>query len=178
MIGRIRVIPLAAESLGVRSMSTYITTPDVKVLIDPGVSLGPRFGLLPYPIEYRLLKECRKNIACAAAESDIVVINHYHFDHSTPTFTDYVWNFLDMEVAHQIYGGKIMLAKDFKSNVNAIQRRRGWMLKNAIKDCVKEFITANNRTFIFGSTLKFFTTCSPWRRGYNPWLVSHTYCGE
>jgi len=36
----IKVIPLADESFGVRSMCTYIETPDVKILTDPGVSLG------------------------------------------------------------------------------------------------------------------------------------------
>ena len=39
----IRFIPLAAESLGVRSMCTYAETSDIKVLIDPGASLCNRF---------------------------------------------------------------------------------------------------------------------------------------
>ena len=91
--------PLAAESLGVRSMCTYIQTPDIKILVDPGVSLGPRSGLFPHPREYVCLKKCRENIARYSDEADVVTISHYPFDHCTPTFTDYVWNFSDLHVA-------------------------------------------------------------------------------
>ena len=49
---KIEVHPLAYESLGVRSMSTFIQTPDVSLLIDPGVTLGPRRPIIPHPKEY------------------------------------------------------------------------------------------------------------------------------
>lgn len=62
-VTNIRFIPLAAESLGVRSMCTYVETSAIKVLIDPGVSLGKRFGLLPHPNEYLAIDRCRKKIA-------------------------------------------------------------------------------------------------------------------
>src|SRR5436853_585901 len=43
-----RVIPLAAESLGVRSMATYVEAGDLGILIDPGATLAPtRWGLPP-----------------------------------------------------------------------------------------------------------------------------------
>ena len=152
MSENIEFIPLAAESLGVRSMCTYVQTPDVKILIDPGVSLGPRFGLLPHPREYLCLKECREKIARFANEADIITISHYHFDHNTPTYTDYVWNFSDPKVAHQIYSKKTIIAKDFRSKINPSQRRRGWIFKKAIADYAKEIITADGKTFFFGNT--------------------------
>ena len=161
----IKVIPLAAESFGVRSMCTYIQTPDVKVLVDPGVSLGPRFGLLPHPREYACLRDCRERIARFADEADIVTISHYHFDHSTPTYTDYVWHFSDLEVARQIYGGKLVLAKDFRSNINASQRRRGWMLKRTIRSWVKDFLAADGQVFKFGETSLKFSTPVPHGEG-------------
>jgi len=37
----IKVVPVAFESLGVRSMCTYVETPEIKVLLDAGVSLSP-----------------------------------------------------------------------------------------------------------------------------------------
>ena len=44
----ISVIPVAAESLGVRSMCTFVETCDIKILLDAGVSLCPtRFGSTP-----------------------------------------------------------------------------------------------------------------------------------
>lgn len=152
----IRFIPLAAESLGVRSMCTYAETSDIKVLIDPGVSLGQRFGLLPHPKEYKAMIACRESINIFASKAEIVTISHYHFDHATPTYTDYVWNFSDFNIAKHIYNNKIVLAKDIRASINPSQRRRGWMLKKTIKSFVKDFKVADNQTFIFGKTkLKF-----------------------
>ena len=43
-----KVVPLAAESLGVRSMATYVEAAGVGLLLDPGASLAAsRFGLPP-----------------------------------------------------------------------------------------------------------------------------------
>src|SRR4029453_10091458 len=43
-----KVIPLAAESLGVRSMATYVEVGRTGILIDPGATLASsRFGLPP-----------------------------------------------------------------------------------------------------------------------------------
>ena len=45
-----RIVPLAFDSFGVRSMATFVETDDLKVLIDPGVALAPvRYGLEPHP---------------------------------------------------------------------------------------------------------------------------------
>ena len=42
------VVPLAADSLGVRSMATYVECGETRILIDPGAALGAaRFGLPP-----------------------------------------------------------------------------------------------------------------------------------
>jgi predicted metallo-beta-lactamase superfamily hydrolase len=144
--------PLAAESLGVRSMSTYVETPDIKVLIDPGVSLGKRFGLLPHPLEYREIMNCRERINTVASKVDIITISHYHFDHATPTYTDYVWNFSSLNIAKKIYYDKIILAKDTRSSINASQRRTGWMLKKILGVNIKDFKVADNQTFTFGKT--------------------------
>jgi predicted metallo-beta-lactamase superfamily hydrolase len=70
MLKHIKVVPLAAESLGVRSMCTYVETSDVKILLDAGVSVCPnRFGLPPHPKELKAISECRRRIANAADES-------------------------------------------------------------------------------------------------------------
>ena len=47
-----RVMPLAADSLGVRSMATYVEAGALRLLIDPGATLAPRrYGLDPAPAE-------------------------------------------------------------------------------------------------------------------------------
>ena len=50
--GPVKITPLAADSLGARSMATLVETPDVTVLLDPSVRLGPyRYDLPPHPSE-------------------------------------------------------------------------------------------------------------------------------
>lgn len=153
---RINVTPLAFESFGVRSMCAYIETPDLKLLIDPGVSLGPRFALLPHPREYAARAECRKRVAEAAEKVEIVTISHWHYDHHTPNYLDTVWNGSSPEIAQQIYQDKIILAKDIRSNINFSQRRRGWVFQKASKKFVRKIEVADGKSFQFGETqLKF-----------------------
>jgi len=157
MLRNIKVVPLAAESLGVRSMCTYVETPDVRVLLDAGVSLGPnRFGFPPHPKEYEALAKCRKKVAEAADKAEVVTISHYHFDHHTPSYTDWCFNWSSEEVARQIYDGKIVLAKSYRDKVNFSQRRRGWVFTKTGGKYAKKLEYADGKTFEFGQTkLKF-----------------------
>ena len=153
MLRNIRVTPLAAESLGVRSMCTFVETPDVKVLLDAAASLGPsRWGLPPHPREYEALAECRARISKAAAKADVVTISHYHFDHHTPSFADWFCNWSSAEIAEGIYEEKMVLAKNYRSKINYSQRQRGWMFKRTAGKCAKTLETADGRAFEFGDT--------------------------
>jgi len=154
---QIKVVPLAEESFGVRSMCTSVETSDTKILLDAGVSLAPkRLGYPPHPREYRALAECRKKISNTAEKADIITISHYHFDHHTPSYTDWFTNWSSQKVAEKIYKGKLVLAKSYRSMVNASQRRRGWMFKKTGGSHAKCLETADGRTFEFGETkLKF-----------------------
>jgi hypothetical protein len=158
MLKKIRVVPLAAESFGVRSMCSYVETPDVKILLDAGVSLAPnRFGLPPHPKEYEALAECRKKIAEAADRVEVVTISHYHFDHHTPSYIDWCTNWSSEEVARQIYEGKIVLAKSYRSKINFSQRRRGWMFSKTGGSYAKELSYADGKVFEFGETWLSFS---------------------
>jgi predicted metallo-beta-lactamase superfamily hydrolase len=155
---RIKVVPLAEESFGVRSMCTYVETSDTKVLLDAGASLAPkRWGFPPHPREYPALEECRKRIRKAAEEADVITLSHYHFDHHTPSYTDWFTNWSSAEAAREIYEGKIVLAKSYRSMVNASQRRRGWMFKKTGGSYAQKLETADGRTFQFGETLLRFS---------------------
>ncbi len=129
ILSKIKVTPLAAESFGVRSMCTLVQTPDVTVLLDAGVSLAPyRFNLPPHPIEFQTIANLRKNIAEAADKAQVTTISHYHFDHHTPSFEDWVVNWTqDKKTSRQIYQNKTVLLKNSKENINASQRQRAWM---------------------------------------------------
>lgn len=157
MLRNIRVVPLAAESLGVRSMCTFVETPDVRVLLDAGVSLGPyRFGFPPHPKEYEALSKCRRKIAQAADKAELVTISHYHFDHHTPSYTDWFCNWSSGEIAQQIYAGKLVFAKSYKSKVNFSQRRRGWVFAKTGGKNAEKIEYSDGKTYDFGQTrIKF-----------------------
>jgi len=154
----IHVTPLAAESLGVRSMCTFVETPDARILLDAGVSLCPnRFGMPPHPNEFKAIERCRKRIACAAERADIVTVSHYHFDHHTPPYEDWLCNWTEPEsTARQVYEGKTVLAKSFKEAINFSQRRRGWMFQQTSGKYAKTIEFADWKSYIFGETsIKF-----------------------
>ncbi|RLI37723.1 hypothetical protein DRO55_00670 [Candidatus Bathyarchaeota archaeon] len=153
MLKKIRVTPLAFESLGVRSMCTYVETPDVRILLDAGVSLGPRrFGLPPHPREYQALRSCRERILNYAEKADVITVSHYHFDHHTPSYTDWAYNWSSAEIAEKIYRGKILFIKSYRSMVNFSQRRRGWMFLQTGGSHAERIEVADNRSFRFGDT--------------------------
>ena len=157
MLKKIKVVPLAEESFGVRSMCTFMETSDTKILLDAGASLAPkRMGYPPHPREYKALLDCRRKIMEKAEKVDVVTISHYHFDHHTPSYTDWFTNWSSAKAAKKIYEGKIVLAKSYRSMVNASQRRRGWMFTKTGGSHAKTLETADNRVFQFGETkLKF-----------------------
>ncbi len=156
MLKNIRVVPLAAESLGVRSMCTYVETPDVKILLDAGVSLCPnRFRLPPHPEEFKAIALCRRRIAEASEKAEIITISHYHFDHHTPSYEDWLCNWTEAtETARQIYEGKTILMKNPKEKINYSQRRRGWMFQKTSGKFAEKIQVADEKTFTFGKLTK------------------------
>jgi predicted metallo-beta-lactamase superfamily hydrolase len=78
----VNVVPLAADSLGVRSVATYVECGETRIVIDPGASLGKsRFNLPPADEEWEALRRANDRIAGYAARASIVFVSHYHEDH-------------------------------------------------------------------------------------------------
>ena len=99
--GEIRVHLIWFDSLGAKSSCILVETPDVKVLIDPGVAeMQPSYPL-PDDEKFRLMDEAFTAIKAASAYADLVVITHYHYDHHT----------LPSE-APGLYHGKLLLVKN------------------------------------------------------------------
>jgi predicted metallo-beta-lactamase superfamily hydrolase len=157
----LQIVPIGFESLGVRSMCTFIETPDVRVLIDAGVALGPRFRKLPHPQEYRARDQCRKRIREYAAKADVVVISHYHNDHHTPNYAEAVWLGSTAEESEQIYQDKLVLAKDIRNAINFNQRRRGWMFQRFLKRIGSKCEIADGKKYEFGATRVTFSRPVP-----------------
>ncbi|MCX8188381.1 MAG: MBL fold metallo-hydrolase [Nitrososphaeria archaeon] len=156
---KILVRPLCAESLGVRSTATYVETPDLKLLIDAGCALAPRFGQVPHPLEYRALERARKIIREHAERCEAIVVSHYHFDHFSPFFeeTDTVWTWSDQNVAREIYYDKIIYIKDFERNINFSQKVRGRLFNKAALGIAKKIIKADEKNFYYGGTTLQFS---------------------
>ena len=110
--------------MGVRSTATYVETPDLKILIDAGAALAPRFGRLPHPLEYQALERARKAIKEHAERSEAIIVSHYHFDHFSPFFeeTDTLWTWSNQSVAGEIYSDKIVYFKDFDRDINLAKK--------------------------------------------------------
>ncbi len=148
-----KIIPLAFESMGVRSMATYVET-DQKIVIDPGTSLGPkRFGFPPWETELKALYKTRANIQKHARPADIITISHYHHDHFTPF---QLGKYLDSspKYAAQIYDNKRLFIKDPTSQINQNQKKRAQsLLKNLVNSKISY---ADGQSFQVGdTTLKF-----------------------
>lgn len=160
LLEKIKVAPLASESLGVRSMCTLVETPDLSLLLDGGVSLCPwRFNLPPHPVEFRTISRLRREIAKAADKASVTTISHYHYDHHTPSFEDWVVNWTEQgETARQIYQGKTILAKNPKENINTSQRERAWLFQKTGAKHAKIFEAADGKTYTYGLTKLCFSS--------------------
>lgn len=114
-----RVIPLAADSLGVRSMATYVEVGDTGILIDPGATLAKnRHGLPPAPEEWEALQRAGDRIAAYAVRAQLVFVSHYHEDHFRP--------------GSALYAGRRVLAKHRSRMVEGLQARRAEALWTAL----------------------------------------------
>jgi predicted metallo-beta-lactamase superfamily hydrolase len=114
-----KVIPLAAESLGVRSMATFVEVGRTGILIDPGATLAPsRFGLPPTAEEWDALRRANDRISAYATRAELVFVSHYHEDHfrSDPA----------------TYTGRTVLVKDPRRMVQGLQARRALELWKAL----------------------------------------------
>ncbi len=152
----ISLVPLASESLGVRSMASLIRTPDLRILVDPGVSLGIRFSLLPHPEEYRVRTQLRRQLTEASKKADVITVSHYHHDHYTPNYTENVLIGSSRDEAQEIIQDKTLLVKDFRTRINPSQRRRGWLFHRFAEKHSKDILIADGNEFQFGATkLKF-----------------------
>lgn len=140
-----QIVPLAFDSFGVRSMATFVETADLKILIDPGVSLAPlRYGLEPHPLEWHRLDETWNIIKEYAEESEVLVITHYHYDHHDPDYPE-------------LYGGKTVLIKHPTENINRSQKERAAYFLAAIKGSPKRLEIADGKSFQFGETTTTFS---------------------
>lgn len=135
-----KILPIAFDSFGVRSMATYIETRDVRIFIDPGISLSPdRYSLPPHRIELDRHRELWEKVKHWVGVSDIIVITHYHFDHHNP----------DEEA---IYHDKDIFLKHPRESINFSQQERAAQFLRMTEHCAKNITIVDGKTFTFGAT--------------------------
>jgi uncharacterized protein len=139
-----KIIPIASDSLGVRSMATYIETKDCKILIDPSAALAAkRYSLPPHQKEYEALNNIKEKISSYAKKCDILTISHYHFDHYEENKT--------------FYKEKKVFAKSITKKINKSQKERGKELKNNIEK-ICDLNYCDDSDYKFGNTKILFSS--------------------
>jgi len=144
-----KIIPLASDSMGTRSMATFIETRNCNIIIDPSVALGPiRYGLPPHPKEEAKMEVHQRRINRYAKRSDVLIITHYHYDHHDPE---------DME----IFKDRVLLTKHPKENINKSQKKRAGFLLEELDDIPKDVRYSDGEEFLFGKTTVRFSKAVP-----------------
>ena len=119
MTEKITIKPVWFDSLGAKSSCTLVKTPDVKILIDPGIAaMQPSFPA-PAAKKREWRDKGREAIKRASKEADIIIISHYHYDHFFPT---------DLS----IYKDKLVFAKNPNEYINDSQRARATSFYSSI----------------------------------------------
>jgi len=138
--------PLAADSLGTRSMCMLVDTGDLSIVIDPGAALGPwRYGLRPHPKEVKKLEEHKAEIANSTLRADLVIVTHYHYDHIPRPYEDVSW-----------LRGKTVMIKDPENDINFSQRSRARIFIEQLRKVGCKISVADGESIKIGNTsIKF-----------------------
>lgn len=134
------VMPIASESLGVRSLAVYVET-DVKIFIDPSAALGMRFNLPPSEDEYEALVYFKHKIRELAEKCDVLILSHYHFDHYDPEENFYI--------------GKKVFAKSIDRNINKSQHSRGMEFNKIFREKCDLIYADGTKHKIGNTSIKF-----------------------
>lgn len=143
------VTPMAADSMGARSMATLVETPEATILIDPSVRLGPsRYELPPHPTEEERQRTLWRAIRQAASKAQILTVSHYHYDHHNPD-------------APSLFRSKVAFLKDGKAHINRSQRARAAAFAQRLKPYPKEVRVADGNRIDLGPTELAFSPAVP-----------------
>lgn len=141
---------ISFDSMGTRSMATFVETDDVNIFIDPGAALGPfRYGLPPHPLEIEKLKNDWEQIVHYASKCDVIIVTHYHYDHHNPKIH------LDM------YNRKDVLLKHPSQKINRSQFVRASFFIKQLENRPKSLSYADGKEFTYGKTLVKFSQPVP-----------------
>jgi uncharacterized protein len=144
-----KITPLAADSMGSRSMAVFVETRDGRILIDPGASVAPlRYGLSPHPVEEWQLQKHLDRLRLFTESATAVVITSIHRDHFAPDHPEWMKN-------------KILFMKNPNRETTPDERKTAFHYLKNVKSLAREIHFADERSFKFGNTeLVFSPACS------------------
>ncbi|HEX9934003.1 MAG TPA: hypothetical protein VGB38_02300 [bacterium] len=144
-----KIIPLAADSMGSRSMAVFVETRDAKIIVDPGAAVVPlRFGLSPHPLEKWQLQKHADRIRLFTESARTVVITSYHSDHFTADRPEWLKN-------------KVLIVKNPNQRTTPVERKAAFNFLKTAKTVASEILFADGRTFTVGSAeIGFSPSCS------------------
>ncbi|MFW9928894.1 MAG: hypothetical protein ACFFD1_05860 [Candidatus Thorarchaeota archaeon] len=145
----LKLLPLAGETLGTRSMAISVQGKTSQFIFDPGVALAPqRYNLPPHSMERERRKQQRENILSTIKSMPVegFWVSHYHLDHY-PNYNEAVkmWN-----PNIKDFPDSPFYIKHPKENLNKNQRRRARKFVAALKRMKKQFFPAENCTINLG----------------------------
>lgn len=140
-----KVIPLAADSMGCRSMATLVETSDCSIVVDPSANLGDsRYGQGPHPLELWCLKKMKERIRLFCRKSDIIVLTCFYNDHYTHD-------------EPELYRNKILLMKNPNQDIHTEHRNRAFEFIKKIKGIPAEIHYMDDRQYTLGNTNLVFS---------------------
>jgi len=126
-------------------MATYIETKDVKIFIDPGVSISPnRYSLPPCKIELERYHSMWEVVRYWASAADIIIVTHYHYDHHNPD-------------EPEVYQDKDVFLKHPREFINESQKERAEYFLTRIESYARSINIADDTTLSFGRTRLAFS---------------------
>jgi len=132
-----KILPIAFDSFGVRSMATLVITKNFRIFIDPGVALGPiRYGLPPTKEEELALELSKRIIQNEVSNSNIIVVTHYHYDHHP----------FPGDTLYDCFKGKKVFAKNIYNDIHHSGEERGKIFEKSIEGS-SELIWADGKSF-------------------------------
>jgi uncharacterized protein len=146
-----QIIPLAADSMGVRSMATYVETRDTGLLIDPGAALAERrHGLPPHSIETDCLRKSVERISLYVKSAQIIVITQWDPEHIR--FESPEW-----------MKGRRLLVKNPNLCLSPERRTQAFAFLKTVRNACEEIVFADGAAFSCGATRIAFADFVPAR---------------
>ncbi len=134
-----QIIPLAADSMGVRSMATFVEGRGAGILIDPGAVLAERRrGLPPHPLETDRLDKALSRISLFAKTARIIAVTRWDPEHVR--FESPEW-----------MKGKRLLVKNPNLCLSPESRTRAFAFLKTARNLCEEIVFADGTAFSAGA---------------------------